>query len=118
MLVVVLSSCADRAGTPAHGSFRNEVVLKTTPVKDQGRSELCWAYAMLSTIETERLEMGDSVNLSPDYLARLWLQEQARACFLTRGRVGVSLRGMAPMALRLMERYGVEPYDSYIPWAA
>ena len=115
MLAVVLSSCADRAGTPAHGSFRNEVVLKTTPVKDQGRSELCWAYAMLSTIETERLEMGDSVNLSPDYLARLWLQEQARACFLTRGRVGVSLRGMAPMALRLIERYGVEPYDSYHP---
>lgn len=115
LLSLVLSSCADRAGKPAPGSFHNEVVLKTTPVKDQGQSELCWAYAMLATIETERLEMGDSVNLSPDYLARLWLQEQARACYLTRGRVGVSLRGMVPMTLRLMERYGIEPYDSYHP---
>ena len=115
MLAVVLSSCADRGGKPAKGTFRNEVVLKTTPVKDQGQSGLCWAYAMLATIETERLELGDSVNLSPDYLARLWLQEQARTCYLTQGRVGVSLRGMMPMALRLMERYGVEPYDSYHP---
>lgn len=112
---MVASSCADRADKSVPRSFRNEVVLKTTPVKDQGSSELCWAYAMLATIETERLEMGDSVNLSPDYLARLWLQDQARACFLTRGRVGVSLRGMAPMALRLIERYGMEPYDSYHP---
>ena len=85
---MVASSCADRADKSVPRSFRNEVVLKTTPVKDQGSSELCWAYAMLATIETERLEMGDSVNLSPDYLARLWLQDQARACFLTRGRVG------------------------------
>lgn len=115
LLSMVASSCADRADKSVPRSFRNEVVLKTTPVKDQGSSELCWAYAMLATIETERLEMGDSVNLSPDYLARLWLQEQARACFLTRGRVGVSLRGMAPMALRLIERYGMEPYDSYHP---
>ncbi len=115
MLAVVLSSCARRAAKPARGGFRNEVVLKTTPVKDQGQSELCWAYAMLATIETERLEMGDSVNLSPHYLARLWIEEQARACYLTRGRVGVSLRGMVPMALRLMERYGIEPYDSYYP---
>ena len=39
----------------------------------------------------------------------------ACACYLTRGRVGVSLRGMAPMALKLMERHGAEPYDSYHP---
>ena len=68
LLSMVASSCADRADKSVPRSFRNEVVLKTTPVKDQGSSELCWAYAMLATIETERLEMGDSVNLSPDYL--------------------------------------------------
>ncbi len=118
LLSFVLSSCTDRAGKSAHHPFRNEVVLKTTPVKDQGHSELCWAYAMLATIETERLEMGDSVNLSPDYLARLWLQEQTHAYYLTRGRVRVSLRGMATMTLRLMDRYGVEPYDSYHPFGS
>ncbi len=116
VLSLVFASCGRNGAEGSRRVFRNEVVLKTTPVKDQGHSELCWAYAMLATIETERLEMGDSVNLSPDYLARLWLQEQARACYLTRGRVGVSLRGMMPMTLRLMERYGVEPYDNYHPF--
>ena len=42
-----------------------------TPVKNQGKSELCWAYAMLATIETEHLLRGDSVNLSPQYLGRM-----------------------------------------------
>lgn len=93
--------------------FVNEVVIKTTPVKEQGRSPLCWAYAMLATIESERLMQGDSVNLSPDYLARMWLQEQARACYLSQGRAVVSMRGMMPMTTRLMERYGIEPYDNY-----
>lgn len=93
--------------------FVNEVVVKTTPVKDQGRSPLCWVYAMLATIESERLMQGDSVNLSPDYLARMWLQEQARACYLSQGRALVSMRGMMSMTTRLMERYGIEPYDNY-----
>lgn len=44
--------------------FTNEVLLGYTPVKDQGHSSLCWAYAMLATIETEHIQMGDSVNRS------------------------------------------------------
>ena len=57
--------------------FTDEVRLKTTPVKNQGKSSLCWAYAMLATIETEHLMKGDSINLSTDYVARMYLLEQA-----------------------------------------
>lgn len=96
-------------------AFTDEIVIKTTPVKDQGHSPLCWEYAMLATIESERLMMGDSVNLSPDYIARLWLQDQAKDYFLTRGRHKISLRGMASMTLTLINRYGLEPFDSYLP---
>lgn len=110
-------SC-NRQETAKPNAFHNDVLLKTTPVKDQGKSELCWDYAMLATIETERLQLGDSVNLSPDYLARLWLQDQARTYYLTRGRVKVTLRGMMPMTLHLMERYGIQPFDSYHPFGA
>lgn len=110
-------SC-NRQETAKPNAFHNDVLLKTTPVKDQGKSELCWDYAMLTTIETERLQLGDSVNLSPDYLARLWLQDQARTYYLTRGRVKVTLRGMMPMTLHLMERYGIQPFDSYHPFGA
>lgn len=109
-----LVSCNHEETTKPY-AFHNDVLLKTTPVKDQGQSQLCWVYAMLATIETERLQLGDSVNLSPDYLARLWLQDQTRTYYLTRGRVKPSLRGMMPMTLHLMERYGIQPYDSYHP---
>ena len=78
-LLFLLSGC-NKAGKPAGGGdtlrFANDIVLRTTPVKDQGASSLCWVYAMLATIETEHLMQGDSVNLSADYVARNFLREQ------------------------------------------
>lgn len=38
--------------------FTNEVMLRYSPVKDQGISPLCWMYAMLATIETEHIMMA------------------------------------------------------------
>ena len=35
----------------ATSRFIEDVRLKTTPVKNQGNSDLCWMYAMLATIE-------------------------------------------------------------------
>lgn len=40
-----------------------EIVSPITPVKQQGRTQLCWAYAMLAAIETEHFRQGDSLNL-------------------------------------------------------
>ena len=68
-------------------------MVKTTPVKDQGPSALCWVYAMLATIESEHLMMGDSVNLSTDYIARALLEEQAMNYFLSQGHHPINLRG-------------------------
>ena len=51
--------------------FTDEVRLPMTPVKNQGNSQFCWAYAMLSTIETEHIARGDSVHLSPAYVERV-----------------------------------------------
>lgn len=93
--------------------FTPEVMLRYTPVKDQGRSPLCWAYSMLATIETEHIMMGDSVNLSIDYVTRKLLAEQARCHFLSRGYDRVTLRGTMPLLLRLLNEYGAMPYDSY-----
>lgn len=93
--------------------FTPEVMLRYTPVKDQGRSPLCWAYSMLATIETEHIMMGDSVNLSIDYVTRKLLAEQARCHFLSRGYDHVTLRGTMPLLLRLLNEYGAMPYDSY-----
>lgn len=110
-----LTSCDlnNGSGIAKKKKFTNEVLLGYTPVKDQGRSSLCWAYAMLATIETEHIQMGDSVNLSVDYIARHQLDEQARFHFLSKGYNQMTLRGTAPLLLRLIDEYGIMPYDSY-----
>ena len=80
-------------------TFTHELLLPMTPVKDQGDTELCWAYAMLATIETEHILRGDSVNLSPQYLGRMLKRKKER--------------GMGQTALNLLERYGVVGYDVF-----
>ena len=93
--------------------FITERLVKTTPVKDQGRSQLCWLYGFLATVESEHLMSGDSVNLSVDYLARRILEDETRRCFLSGGRSSISLRGMSLMAQHALVAYGAMPYDAY-----
>lgn len=115
---LLLASCSspwgkERVRSMAPQSFTNEVMLRYTPIKDQGDNPLCWAYSMLATIETEHIMMGDSVNLSVDYVARKLLAEQARCHFLSRGYDRITTRGTMPLLLRLLAEYGAMPYDAY-----
>lgn len=89
------------------------ITVRTTPVKDQGKGTLCWAYAMLATIESEHLMMGDSVNLSTAFVTRQLLREQALRYYFSSGKQPISLRGMGSMLPAYVERYGAEPYDAY-----
>lgn len=86
---------------PKH--YVHEVINAMTPVKNQGKSQLCWAYAMLATIETEHLRWGDSVNLSPAYIAQMMRQEP---------NVPESGRGMGATLLTLIHKYGIVGYDA------
>ncbi len=88
-------------------------LISTTPIKDQGNSDLCWAYGMLATIESEHIMKGDSVNLSIAYIARMMLLEQAIGCYLAQGRGAIDLRGTPSMLIYYINRYGAQPYDCY-----
>lgn len=114
-MLLVFVSCRDKHEQLAYSDndVITDILLPFTPVKDQGRTELCWLYAMLATIETDRIAMGDSVHLSPMWLERKSLEEQAVACYLTGS--DVSLRGTLPEAMRLFDRYGIIAYDAYRP---
>lgn len=117
---VLLAGCGrrhEKVYVPAE-KFTVDLRLPVTPVKDQGTSPLCWVYAMLATIETEHIMQGDSVNLSPDYVARMYLSEQAERRRLLPGRMvrnepPVSLRGMSTMLIDLIQTYGLQHYDAY-----
>ena len=113
LIFVVACTRPGRPNDKGTGPFTVDCMLKTTPVKNQGASPLCWIYGMLATIETEHLMQGDSVNLSTAYLARCVMGERALRCYFEGGRKPVGMRGMALMALKALERYGALPYDSY-----
>lgn len=118
ILTLCICSCQYKSTHTSYGSPQNQVVkgtklIGTTPVKDQGKSPLCWAYAMLATIESEHIMQGDSVNLSVAYVARMMLQEKAIEYYFSKGTKPISMRGMAPMLIHYINKYGAVPYDSY-----
>lgn len=112
---LLLFSCEkpQKHASKEENPFVVDVLLKTTPVKDQGHSNLCWIYAMLSTIETNHLMQGDSVNLSTDYVARKLFTQQAIENYLSRGKKRFNQRGMASMLIHIIQQDGAIPFDSY-----
>ena len=88
-------------------------LIGTTPVKNQGKSELCWAYGMLATIESEHIMKGDSINLSVAYIARMMLGEKAKEYYFSQGKKAINMRGMSSMLIHYINKYGAIPYDSY-----
>lgn len=106
-------SCTEAPEGGEPEQFATETMNRYTPVKNQERSPLCWAYAMLATIETEHLTMGDSVNLSVKYVARCLIEESGRHYYLTGGRSGLTMRGMGQTLLNIIERRGIVPFNAY-----
>ena len=87
--------------SPKH--YTHELMNPMTPIKNQGESQLCWAYAMLAAIETEHLRWGDSVNLSPAYIEKkLELEPHAPE----------SRRGMGATLIALIQKHGIVGYDA------
>ena len=97
-IVVLFCGCAQKQ--PKH--FTHEVLNRMTPIKNQGKSQTCWIYAMLAAIETEQLYRGDSVNLSPYYIEKK--MEQEPEC-------PEAKRGMGKTLLNLIKKYGIVGYD-------
>lgn len=114
MLILSLSGC--KKTKPTIGEklhFTNDIVCPYTPVKNQGRSNSCWIYAMLATIESEHILRGDSVHLSPQYVIYQQLKDQAVKRYLSQSRIAYSDRGVMPMLLQLIDKHGLMPYDSF-----
>lgn len=101
------------ADEKAEQTLSTRCLVKTTPVKNQGQSELCWVYAMLATMESEHLMRGDSVNLSTDFVARQVLHDRLRRYFLAGGQQPLHLRGTCSELIDYVQRYGLTHYDSF-----
>lgn len=97
LFIFLLLSCGEQKEP-----FTIDVLNSYTPVKHQGGTALCWAYAMLSAIETEHIMRGDSVHLSV-----AWVEH-----WMKRDTLVKSERGMGMTLIHAIERYGLVPYDA------
>lgn len=117
--VFVFHGCRQRPSYPTSGTeesgegFAIDVLNGYTPVKDQGRSPICWAYAMLAAIETDHIMRGDSVHLSVEYVAHNVLLDNYRRYVLTAGRTPFTMRGTAQRLINSIERDGAVCHDAY-----
>ena len=113
LLLTVMSCKGNKEMKSNVPVFTNDILLKTTPIKQQGEGYTCWIYAMLATIETDRIEQNDSINLSPAFVERNLITQNALLHFFRKAYSKREMAGMAPLCLRLIQQYGLVPFDSY-----
>ena len=101
LFCMVLLLCNCRQQEPKH--YTHEILNRMTPIKNQGKTQTCWIYAMLAAIETEHLSWGDSVNLSPYFIEKMLEREPSAP---------ESKRGMGATLLSLIQKYGICGYDA------
>jgi len=97
-LSLLLACCSH-----APSRLTDDLLLPFTPVKNQGATATCWAYAMLSTIETEHILRGDSVHLSVAFVECVMEQEPLAPA---------SKRAIGMTLINLIQRYGLVQYDA------
>lgn len=113
LCALLLSACKKEAESNRAHTFRHDVIIPYTPVKNQGRDRTCWAYAMLSTVESNNMAQGDSVNLSVNYAIRHLIEEHYTQHYLTKGQSRITAGATAQTLLNLTDKYGMVSYKAY-----
>ncbi len=105
LLIISLGACRKHVHTP-QPVFTDNIKLSTTPIKNQKEWPCGWIYATLSLIESERILLGDSLELSPTYLIRKLCDEAIKDG-------GLQLNGSPAYCFTLLEKQGILPYAFY-----
>lgn len=106
--------CSDSTGIKHVKQFNHIIKLKTATVKNQYKSNTCWAYASLALIESELLrEKNLDIDLSEMYIVRMAYIEKARRFVRMQGKASFSNGGSLPDAFYIIQKYGILPVSAY-----
>lgn len=90
----------------------NKIV--TTPVKNQGKTGTCWAFATTSFVETELIRLGYGItDLSEMFVVKNMLLEKAEKYIRYHGKSNFGTGGQAHDVLNSIKRYGMVPEKDY-----
>ncbi len=94
--------------------FEDEIVLPTTPVKDQYRTGTCWSFSTLSFFESEMIRLGKpEVDLSEMFVVRNTYSEKAKRYVRLHGEGSFSAGGAFHDAKNVILNYGIVPEQVY-----
>lgn len=100
--------------TPVGYVFEDEIVLPTTPVKDQYRTGTCWSFSTLSFFESEMIRLGKpEVDLSEMFVVRNTYSEKAKRYVRLHGEGSFSAGGAFHDAKNVILNYGIVPEQVY-----
>lgn len=95
-------------------NFTNEILLPHTPVRNQGRTQTCWAYSMASMLESNRLlKSGDTVRLSVMYAVRQKYMKQFELYYYSKGGEEIRGGGLGHSFLWALKEKGAMPDEVY-----
>ena len=94
--------------------FTDQVVIKTTPVKNQNRSGTCWCYSTMTFLESEILRAGgEEIHLSEMWIVRHSWLEKAERYMRMHGSLNFAEGGAAHDVTEGIKKYGIVPFEVY-----
>lgn len=113
---VLLISCrnTERKAIPEY-RFTDSLLLRHTPVRSQGAWPVDWIYATLGMVESDRIRVSDSLELSATYLIRRSAERALafRAGGKSRLNAAGAFEGTPYACLDLMKQTGIVTYAGY-----
>lgn len=95
-------------------NFTSEKVLKTTPVKDQCKTNTCWCFSSVSLLESELLRNGKGEYcLSPMSIVRQTYISKAKQYLRMHGEVNFAAGGTNRDVIDVVKNYGIIPEVRY-----
>ena len=94
--------------------FTDQVVIKTTPVKNQNRSGTRWCYSTMTFLESEILRSGgEEIHLSEMWIVRHSWMEKAERYMRMHGALNFAEGGAAHDVTEGIKKYGIVPFEVY-----
>lgn len=116
LVLLLFSSCRSREGKDTtEYTFTDSLMLRYTSVRSQEQWPVGWIYATLGMVESDRIKVSDSLELSATYLIRRCAEQALAAQGSGKGKMNAAqaFEGTPYACLDLMKQSGIVTYASY-----
>jgi bleomycin hydrolase len=116
ILIIIVSNVHSQGKKSKEDAYEFKIThnIKTTPVKDQGKTGTCWSFATTSFIETELIRMGKGEHiLSTMYNVRFAYPQKAKRYVRYSGNAAFGMGGQAHDVFNVIKEYGIVPEEIY-----